>query len=424
MDRAIKKKNFPPGRIAIIAGACLIIIFLAYQVINRSGTTRLKVDPSRITISKTEIGEFLEYYPFDGKVEPVTSVYLDVETGGRVDEIFAEGGKYIQKGDLILRFSNASLQRTTIETETRLLENLTQQRNTQFNRAQDQLIQKENLLSLKYQILKLQKKFERYKVLKTENIAISEEAFETVEDELNYLKDKRVLLKERIRQEDLLSEVQLKQANTSIERINLSLNLLEKMFDSLEVRAPISGHLSSIEAEIGQTIGQGQRIGQIDLLDKLKISVRIDQYYIAKVAVGTKGKFSLEGNTYEVEVTKIYPEVIDNVFVADMAFLGDPPKGIKRGQTLTIELSFSVPEKSLMVKKGGFYQQTGGRWAYLISEDRKSASRTDIRLGLQNPRYVQILEGLKEGDWVITSGYDTFKEKDILLFTESLNLSE
>jgi HlyD family secretion protein len=423
MDRPIEKKRWTLSRIVLIIGICAITIFLAYQVLSRSGKTRLKVDPSRMTISKVEYGEFLEYYPFDGEVVPETSVYLDVEQGGRVEEIFVEGGQPIKKGDLILRFSNDSLQRSSIEAETRLLENLNNLKNTQITIAQTKLNRKEELLNLNYQIQDLEKKFKRYEVLKKENIVISEEEYESVRDELKYMKDKRDLLEERIRQEDILNDNQLEQANSSIKRTNLSLDLLEKSVKGLEVHAPISGHLSTINAEIGWSIGPGQRIGQIDILDSFKIRVRIDQYYISKVAVGTKGKFTLDGESYEAEVKKVYPEVINNVFIVDVAFVGEPPKGIKRGQVLTIELSFSEPGQSLMVTKGGFYQQTSGRWAFLISKDRKSAYRADIRLGRQNPRYVEILEGLKEGDWVITSGYDTFKEADILIFNEPLSLT-
>jgi HlyD family secretion protein len=375
-----------------------------------------------MTISKVEYGEFLEYYPFEGTVVPVTSVYLDVETGGLVDEIFAEGGKYIEKGDLILSFSNDSLQRSFIEAETRLLNNLNSLKNTQITIAQTKLTRKEQLLNLNYEIQELEKKFERYEVLKMENIAISEEEYELVRDQLIYMKDKRDLLQERIEQENILSDSQLEQAKSSIERTNLSLDLLEKSVKSLKVRAPISGYLSSIEAEIGQSIPSGKRIGQIDLLDNLKIRIEVDQYYISKVSVGTRGRFTLDEQTYEVEVNKIYPEVQNNVFEADTKFVGEPPEGIKRGQTLTIQLSFSEPEKSLMLAKGGFYQETGGRWVYLISEDQKTAYRADVRLGRQNPRYVEILEGLKEGDWVITSGYDTFNEVDELLFNSPLNL--
>ncbi len=217
-----------------------------------------------------------------------------------------------------------------------------------------------------------------------------------------------------------MNDNQLEQANNSIKRTNLSLDLLGKSVESLEVRAPISGHISSINAEIGQNIGPGQRIGQIDILDSFKIRAGIDQYYISKVTVGTRGKFSLDGVTYDAEVRKTYPEVINNQFIVDIGFVGEPPKGIKRGQVLTIELIFSEPGQSLMVTKGGFYQQTGGRWVYLVSKDRKTAYRANIRLGRQNPRYVEILEGLREGDWVITSGYDTFREADILIFNETL----
>ena len=424
MDRAIKKKIWTPGRIILLSLVCAFVFFVAYLVSTRSGKNRLKVDSSRMTISKVENGEFLEYYPFPGTVEPVTSVYLDVEEGGRVEEIVAEGGKYIEKGDTILRFSNDSLQRNSIEAETRLLENLNNLKNTQITIAQTKLNRKEELLNLNYQIQEQEKKFKRYEILKQENIAISEEEYETVRDQLKYNKDRRDLLEERINQEDLLSDSQLDQANSSIKRTNLSLDLLAKTVENLEVRAPISGYLSSIDAEIGQSIPSRERIGQIDILDNLKIRVKIDQYYISKVSVGTKGNFTLDDQTYEVEVNKIYPEVKDNVFEADMMFVGDAPKGIKRGQTLTIQLIFGEPAKSLMVAKGGFYQETGGRWVYLISKDLKTASRVDVRLGRQNPRYVEILEGLKEGDWVITSGYDTYNEADILVFTAELSLGK
>jgi HlyD family secretion protein len=375
-----------------------------------------------MTFSKVGIGEFREYYPFDGTVEPVTSVYLDVETGGRVDAIIAEGGKFVQKGDLILRFSNTSLQRSSIDSERGLLETLNIQRDTQFNRAQNKLLLKDQLVDLNYQILKLEDKYRRYGALGENSGVLSEEELKIVKDELAYKRRKKELLEERIRQEDQLSQTQVEQADKSVARLNRSLDLLAKTVESLAVRAPISGYLSSIDAQIGQNIPAGKRIGQIDLLEKLKLRAGIDQYYIAKVQVGTKGKFSLEGKPYAVEVQKIYPEVKEDKFTVDMAFAGEIPEGIKRGQTLTVELDFSESGKSLVVTKGGFYNQTNGRWVYLISEDRLSASRTNIRTGRQNPRDIEVLEGLREGDWIITSGYDAFNEVDTLVFEQPMQL--
>jgi len=422
VDRKIEKKGIPLSRLIPITVICGVIIFLAYLVITRSGTTRLKVDPTRMTISQVKYGEFQEYYPFNGVVVPVTSYYLDVDRGGRVEEIFAEGGKPIKKDDPILRFSNPNWQTQLIQTENVLFENLDRQQNTQLSLAQGKLNRKEQLLRLNHDLIRLEKQYKRYNVLRNENIAISEEEYERLTDDLEYQKAQIELQKERIKQEDLMSERQLAFADQAVERLKIGLELIAKQIEGLEMKAPISGHLSSINAEIGQNINPGQRIGQIDILDKLKINAGIDQYYNSKVTVGTKGKFSLDGEKYDVEVIKIYPEVLNNEFKVDMAFVGDPPGGIKRGQTLTTELSFSEPGRSLMVKKGGFYQQTSGRWVYLVSKDGKKAHRVDMRLGRQNPRYVEILEGLNEGDWIITSGYDTFKEADELIFKEPLDL--
>ena len=423
MDRIIEKKRWPLSRLLLIFGGSALILLLAWLVVTHSGRSRLRVDPSRLTVSRVENGEFEEYYPSSGWVEPETSYYLDVEQGGRVAEIFAEGGQYVHKGDLILRFSNDSMQRQNIETETRLLENLDQQQNTQFSRTQNQLLLKDQLLDLEYQIHDDEKKFRRYKKwIASKESSLSVEQFENIRDELEYKRKKRDLLKKRIQVEDELGKQQLEMSNKSIKRINLSLELLNRIVESMDVRAPISGYLSSFNAEIGQNVNPGQRIGQIDLLDKFKIRVEVDQYYLAKVHVGTTGKFDLDGKTYSVTVKKIYPEVKDNQFEVDMTFVGEQPKDLKRGQELTVELSFSEPTRSLMVAKGGFYQETSGRWVYLIAADGQTAHKADIRLGRQNPRYVEVLEGLKEGDWIITSGYDAYNEVDELDFTEPLQL--
>ena len=423
MDRVIEKKRWPPVRLALIFGGGALVLILSWMIVSQSGKTRLRVDPARLTVSRVGYGEFLEYYPSSGWVEPEVSYYLDVEQGGRVDEILVEGGQFVHKGDLILRLSNVALQRQNIETEMRLMENLDRQQNTQFARTSNTLVMREALLDLEYQILDLEKRYTRYQALiEQQSNDLSREQFEAVRDELQYRKNRRDLLKERIRVEEQLSQQQLELADKSILRINESLNLLNQIAASMDVRAPITGHLSSIVADIGQNIIPGQRIGQIDLLDKFKIRVEIDQYYLTRVNIGTKGKFDLDGKTYAVAVKKIYPEVLNNIFNVDMTFVDEPPPALRRGQELTVELSFSEPSRSLMVTKGGFYQQTSGRWVYLIAEDGRSAYRTDIRLGRQNPRHVEVLEGLQEGDWVITSGYDSFNEVGELVFNQALEL--
>jgi HlyD family secretion protein len=320
-----------------------------------------------------------------------------------------------------MRLSNSSLQRSSIEAETRLIENLNALRNTQINLAQNALTLRSQLLDIEHQILDVENRNRRYERL-MQSDAIAREAYETSRDELAWLHDKRDLLIERIAREEELSRLQLDQADRSIERTNLSLDLLARSIESLEVRAPISGFLSSISAEIGQNIPSGQRVGQIDVLDAYKITVSIDQYYASRVEVGTPGHFELDGLRYDVAVERIFPEIVNDSFRVDVTFAGDVPSTLRRGQRLTVELSFSEPTESLTVARGSSTQQTSGRWAYLIDEDREGARRVPIRLGRQNPGYVEVLEGLREGDWIITSSYEGFNEVDELRFTQPIEL--
>lgn len=423
MDRLLEQKRWTVRRLALPAVAIVFGAPLVYLLATHSNTGRLRVDPSRMTTAEVKRGEFREYYPFDGKVEPKVSVYLDVEEGGRVDKIFAEGGQHVDKGDLILRFSNADLQRTSIDTETRLLENLDTLRNTEFNRAQSSLILKDSLLDLNYKILDLQRRYDRYRTLAAQpQSAVSKETFDSMRDQLKYLKAKRDLLEQRIAEEDALGKKQVEQANDSIKRLSLSLKLLNGIVNGLDVRAPISGYLSSIDAKVGQNISRGKSIGQIDKLDAYKVRVSVDQFYISKVDVGTTGKVELDGKSYPVVVKKVYPEVVNDAFAVDVDFSAAVPPDLKRGQRLTVELSFSAPTESLMVAKGGFYQESGGKWVYLISPDRRSAVRTPIQAGRQNPRFVEVLQGLRPGDWIISSSYDTFNKVNELEFTKPIEL--
>jgi HlyD family secretion protein len=422
MDRPLEPRRGATGRLLWAVIGLAFVATLAWLVLDRAGSTTMRVDPTRLTLARVEHGQFREYFPFDGTVEPLTTVYLDIEEGGRVEEIFVDGGHYVRQGDLILRFSNATLQRNSIDTETRLVENLNTLRNTQLTLAQNALLLEEALLDLNHRIREQETLFARYEGLINApggTTDLSREAYERARDELAYLRDRRELLRARIAQEEILSRQQLIQAEQSIERLTLSLELLNRIVDSLEVRAPISGFLSSIDARIGENVNRGQRIGQVDVLDVYKVTVRVDQFYISRVDVGTTGRLTLDGETYPVTVQRIYPEVVNDAFRVDVGFAGAVPPNLRRGQRVSVEMSFGEPSQSLMVARGGF-QQAGGRWVYLVAEDRQSATRAPARFGRQNPRSVEVLEGLKEGDLIITSSYDLFNAADELRFSEPI----
>lgn len=421
MDRVIERQARPVWQWALVVVAALAGAYILWLLFVRAGSSRLRVDSTRLNTAVVERGQFREYYSFDSTVQAANSVYLDVEQGGRVETIFFKGGEQVKKGDLIIRFDNVTAQRSAIETETRLLEALDTYRNTEFNKATSSLQRQDLLLDLDHQISDLEAKFKRYDALmKTPNSPISVEQFEITRDQLKFLKGRRELMAERIRQEEIMSTNQLEQARRSIARMNESRELLTRSMQAMEVRAPVSGTLSTIDAELGQNVPTGRRIGQIDEPGGFKLRTRIDQAYNGRVQPGTTGRVIMDGKDWAVTVQKVYPEVRQNIFEADVLFSEQTPPSLKSGQTVTVELSFSTPTESLIVSKGSFYQHTGGRWVYLIAGDGKSARKVEVTLGRQNPRQVEVLEGLREGDRIVASGYDSYNDLDELQFSEAI----
>jgi HlyD family secretion protein len=419
MDKAIPKKKWPASKIMLILGVVGFTSLLAYLIFSSGGGTRLNVDVSRISLAQVHEGEFQEYIPITGSVQPHTTVYMDLEEGGIVEQIHIQGGVPVKTGDLILSFSNATAQKANIDSESRQLDTLNQLRTQKFNLRQEELLRQEQLLDLNKQIQDAERRFKRFEQLMDESATnISKDEFEALRDNVTYLKERKGLLQERIRQENVLREQQEQSIDESIDRTNRALEVLAQIIDSLEVRAPIDGHLSSMNAEIGQSFTRGQRIGQIDQLDSFKVRADIDQYYISRVIPGQVGTFDFGGQTYQLQVDKIYPEVTNNAFQVDLEFVDNVASGIKRGQTLQIDLSLSESTSTKIVNKGGFYRHTNGRWVYKISEDGTTAIRVPIVSGRQNPQSFEILEGLEIGDTIITSGYDTFNDVDVLNFSE------
>jgi len=424
MDELIEKKGFKPDKLVVLAGLVVAVVALIV-FLPGSDSSSLTVDGARITIAQVHTGELEEYVPVTGQVQPETTVYLDLEEGGIVENIYTDSGTWVNEGDLILGFSNNSVRKNNIDSETRLLENLNQLRNSKISLTEKDLLLKDQLLDLNYRIVQLQRTFERYSRLQEEsNTSLSREQFETTRDELAYLKEKRVLLEERIEQESILRERQNLQVDDSIERVNRSLAILTEIVGSLVLRAPISGYLSSMNVEVGQNFSRGQRVAQIDKLDSFKVTANVDQYYISRISEGLEGTFQFAGTEHRLRVRKVYPEVDDDAFQVDFGFQGTAPEGIKRGQRLQIDLSLSAPRQANLVSKGGFYRYTNGRWAYRINEDGTSADRTELVPGRQNPDSFEVLEGLVPGDWIVSSSYNSFGDVEQLAFDPPVAMTE
>ncbi len=416
MDRIIEKKKWTPKKILWISLASIFILLILYYIIFADKSSKLRVQTERLTIATVEKGYFQDYITIPGTVEPIRTVFIDALEGGQVEEILIEEGSMVKEGDVILRLSNTNLHLNIMNREASLAEQINNLRNTRLLMEQNKLDIKSQLIEINYAITKAKRDYEINKAIyEDDKDLLSDDEFQTSKDYYYYLVNKKDLLLESQKQDSLFREIQISQLEESVNRMQQNLDLVQKKLESLDVKAPVNGQLASLNAEIGESKGAGQRLGQINVLDSYKINAQIDEHYISRVQKGLLGEFEYTNKTFKLEVTKIYPEVRNGQFSIDMEFHGDLPDNMRIGQTFRIKLELGEPKESLLIPRGGFYQSTGGQWIFVLDQSGNTAYKRDIRLNRYNPKYYEVIDGVKEGEKVIVSSYDTFGDVDVLI---------
>lgn len=414
MDKPIEKKKWPPKRIILYSSIGLFVLVMGYLLIFQVGGSSLNVEKERLTISTVTNGPFQEFIPIIGNVLPHKTIYLDAVIGGSVEKIYLEAGAQVKEGDKILLLSNTNLLMTLLNNEAQINRASNDLRATRLQLERNRLDLKRQRTEADYFLKRIKRRFERNEVLFKENY-ISKQEFDDFKDEYEYQKKNRELTIESQEKDLKFSEEQVKQLEASVKQMETNLTLLKDQLENLTIKAPINGHLTSLLAEVGQSKAQGERLGQIDDVTGFKARAPIDEHYINRIEIGKIGQFDFSGNTYDLKISKIYPEVRDGRFEVDMEFIGKNAEGIRRGQSLHIRLQLSDISQAILVARGGFYQTTGGNWVYVLDSSGKYGVKRQIRLGRQNPEFFEVLEGLKAGEKVITSSYENYGDMDRLV---------
>jgi len=417
MDRIIKKKKWPARKIVWVSLTGIFIILVGYNLIFGDRSSKLNVKTERISIATVRTGEFQEFIPVTGNIIPIKTIYLDAVEGGWVEKIYLEAGSVVEKGDKILKLANTDLFLNIMNREAELFQQSNNLRNTRLAMEQNSLQVKAQLLELDLNMKKQKRIYENSKELRKQNL-ISEIESQEAKDNYDYLVDTRELTLQSHHQDSIFRAVQIDQLEASLQRMQDNLEIVKQNMDNLVVKAPVSGHLTSLNAEIGESKTRGERFGQIDVLDGFKVRAPIDEHYISRIDVGLVGHFTFAGDTFDLVIKKVYPEVLDGRFQVDMEFVNEHPQGIRRGQTLHIRLALGDLSEAVLLDRGGFYQKTGGQWVFVVDETDQIAVKRDISIGRQNPDVYEVLSGLQPGEKVITSPYDNYGKADKLILKD------
>ena len=414
MDVPIQKKKFSNQKLGFALVAIVVLALIVYVIFQTSGGSKLNVETERISIHTVSNAVFQENIPVNGIVLPVTTIYLDALEGGRVEEKFVEDGAFLKQGEPILRLSNTDLELSLVNQETSVYNLLTQMQISQNAARQNTINRQNQFTDVESDLIEAKRIYNLNKRLYEKGV-VARMDYESSKNNFDYQNERMALAKQVLSEDTISSQLEVTQAKNSYARTQSALELMRKKVGDLVVRAPIDGQLTSLDAEIGQSINKGTRLGQVDVVSGYKVRVDIDEHYISRIYNGQTGTFLLNNKTYTLVIKKVFTQVTNGRFQVDMKFEGDVPEGIRRGQNLQIKVALSAEKEALLVSKGGFFQKTGGNWMFKVSEDGQTAYKVNVKLGSQNTSYYEVVEGLNPGDKVITSSYDSFGDAEELI---------
>ena len=411
MDKPIEKKSMPLWKLGAIGVLVLAVAGALYQLLADASIRTYRVPANQLIVSTVQQGAFEDLIPIRGTIQPLESVFLDAVIGGSVEEVFVEQGDFVVAGQPLVQLSNTQTRLSAAQADAGTTEQLNFLNNITTNFEYQKLATERQIIDTEFRITTLNRQKRRFERL-VDGSLISEEEYEAIIDELEYQQQVLSNLKARQEVENEERSRRLVQIEDQIDMLTNNLKISQASFESLLVKAPISGQLTSLDVEIGQSKQTGQRLGQIDVVDQYKIVAQIDEFYVSRVAPDQTATFTLAGQQYQARVDIVYPEITAGTFEVDMIFEGMPPANIRRGQTLQMELTLGNPVESLLLPVGGFIQDTGGNWVFVLDESGNSALRRDIRVGRRNNRFIEVREGLREGERVITSGYNQMQDME------------
>jgi HlyD family secretion protein len=413
MDRKIENKGLKKKHVWMGIGG-LVLLLILLQMVFGDRSSKLNVEKDKITIGEVQAGKYQDYISVNGTVEPIKTVYLDAVESGRVEEILIEEGTMVKKGDVILKLSNYNLLLDISGNEADVARAVNDLKTARINLENQNIQTRSNILQLQYLFKKLERQYNNNQKLISQNL-ISKEDYEYSKEQYDETSLQLELQKQKFTRDSIYTKTRIAADEESIERMQKNLNLTRRRLDNLDIKAPVDGELATLHPEVGEVINYGTRVGTINILDSYKMRVLIDEHYITRISRGLPADFDFAGQKNTLRIIKVYPEVQNGTFAVDMAFTSQIPEQIRIGQTARIHLELGESEDALLLPKGGFYQSTGGQWVYVIDPAGNIAERRKVRMGRQNPRYYEILEGLTAGEKVIVSDYENFGNADKLI---------
>lgn len=406
MDTIINRKNSKKKKLALVGIIILILTFIVYVSFTKKRAYAVK--ESEISIKTVQEDYFEDFMVFQAITEPLNSILVNIVEGGSVQEIFVENGDFVQEGQPLARLYNPNTELNYMQQETAIIEQINNLNKAKLDLRNQELSLTKDLISIEHDYQDAKNQYDLDKKLFEQEILAKNE-WEKTQENFRFQKERMNIIKQSVAKEKQANAIQIGQLNQSISIMEKSLGVLRTNKKNFLVLAPLSGRLSSFEPVLGQSYTQGQTLGKIDVMKGYKLVADVDEFYLNKVKKDQKGTIDFNGKKVQVVVDKVIPEVVKGRFKVELQLPQVENLDLRQGLSFGVRLLLSEKEKITVLPKGSFYNETSGKWIFVVTSDNK-AERRSIKLGRENPVYYEVLEGLQPGDKVVTSGYQDYKE--------------
>lgn len=422
MDRHIYARA-PRGRIMAMSLLGILLLGGAAATYAAFGLNPSKaVQMDRILTGTVTQARFGETIPVNASIIPEDTVFLDTVEGGRVATLHVEDGASVARGAPLVTLTNADLELQVIGREAQYTQQLSNLAQAQIAFDQSQLRYDRDLMDARLQIDLTRASLERR--LPIEETGVSRSEIDRLRAELAHQDATYELIKTAKDRDTRNANRNLDQLKQSVARMEDSVDIMRASLDQLTLRAPIDGRVSALTLQPGQVLSPGARIGQVDVAGTFKLRAFVNEFYLNRLTVGQSATASLSGETYALNVSKIYPTIDNRQFEVDLTFQQDRPENLRRGQSVRVRISMGDEMETLTIPTGAYEASTGGQWVFVLSPDGRSATRREIETGRKNPDRIEVLSGLTAGETILTSSYDAYAGRDRITLKSSNTTSD
>lgn len=409
MDTIIKSKSNKKKYLLIALPIILILVYVVFTSVTKKRSLTIK--RNEISIKSVEDNYFEDFMSFQAKAVPLNSMLINIIEGGSVQEIFVENGDEVSKGQPLAKLYNPNSELAYMQQETAIIEQINNLNKAKLDLRNQELNLSKDLIAIEHDYLDAKNLYDLNNNLFEQEILAKSEWNKTKEN-FRFQQERMGIIKQSVSKEKQANLVQIGQFNQSIGVMNKSLEILRINKKNFLVTAPLSGRLSSFEPILGKNYVQNSTIGIIDDRKGYKLVADVDEFYLDRISEQQKGIVIFDNKNIEVQITKVIPEIKNGRFLVELDFISKEKLDLKQGLSFGVKLNLSEKMKSIVVSKGSFNEETGGKWIFVVKGNK--AERRAIKLGRENPLYYEVLEGIRPGEQVITSSYKDYKQVEVL----------